>query len=75
MSMKHIEIGALRLPPEDRARLALELIESLENLAQSELEGLWLQESVRRARQIDAGTVDLITGDVVAREARALLKQ
>lgn len=75
MNIKHIESEALGLPPEDRARLALELIESLENLAQPEVESLWLQESVRRASQIDAGTAELIPGDVVAREARALLKR
>ena len=75
MNTKHIETEALRLPAEDRARLALELIESLENLAQSEVECLWLEESVRRASQIDAGTVELIPGDVVAREARALLQR
>lgn len=75
MNTKHIESEALRLPAQDRARLALELIESLDNLAQSEIDGLWSEESVRRASQIDAGTVELIPGDVVAREARALLKR
>jgi hypothetical protein len=74
MNTKHIEYEAMRLPPEDRARLALELIESLEDLAQSEVERLWLEESARRASQIDAKTVELVSGDVVAREARALLK-
>jgi predicted acyltransferase (DUF342 family) len=75
MNTKHIEYEAMRLSPEDRARLALELIESLEELAQSEVECLWLEESARRAGQIDAKTVELVPGDVVAREARALLKQ
>lgn len=75
MNTKHIESEALRLPPQDRARLALELIESLDTFAESEVESLWLEESSRRARQIDEESVELISGDVVAREARALLQR
>ena len=75
MDTKHIESEALRLPAKDRARLALELIESLEELTEIEVESAWLAEAARRALQLDAGSAELVPGDVVALEARALLKQ
>lgn len=40
----------------------------------AEREQLWLDEAVRRVAQIDAGEVELIPGEDVARKARALLK-
>jgi hypothetical protein len=75
MNTKLIESEALRMAPEDRARLALELIQSLEDIPSSELEAMWLAEAGRRAAQLDAGVAELIPGDVVAQQARALLKQ
>lgn len=75
MNAKHIESEALRLPAGDRARLALELIESLDDLPMTELESLWLSEAERRARQLDSGVADLIPSDVIAREARMLLQR
>jgi hypothetical protein len=75
VSTKQIESEALRLPAEDRARLALELIESLEGLSSAELESLWLAEAARRASQLDIGSAELVPGEIVADEARALLKQ
>jgi hypothetical protein len=75
MNTKHIEAEALLLPAEDRARLALELLESLEDLPESELETLWLSEARRRSCQLDANEAELIPSDVVAREARALIER
>jgi len=40
----------------------------------AEREQLWLDEAARRVAQIDAGEVELIPGEDVARKARALLK-
>lgn len=74
MDFESLEREALRLPPEERARLAQELLESLESLSEPELERLWLDEAERRAAQIDRGEVDVIPGEQVMREARALLK-
>lgn len=54
----NVLIAALRLPPEARAALAAELIESLD---QGELTGdveeAWSDEIQRRLAEVDAGTV------------------
>jgi len=75
MNIKSVEREALQLPADERARLALELIGSLDELRAEEVEELWLAEAGRRVLQLDAGSVELIPGDVVAAEARALLRQ
>lgn len=46
---------ALSLAPEDRIRLANELLESVEPETSAEVEQAWEQEIVRRIAQIDAG--------------------
>lgn len=71
---KSLEEQALSLPPADRAKLAHELLESLDALSPSELESLWVQEAERRAREIDSGAVHLVSGSDVARKARALVR-
>lgn len=73
MDSKSLEKQALSLPAPDRARLAQRLLESLDDLSDSEREKLWLDEAARRAAQLDSGEVELIPGSEVARKARALL--
>lgn len=65
---------ALALPIEERARLAEQLLSSLDSLPESEIEQLWFQEAARRATEMDKGVVQRIPADVVLQEARALLK-
>lgn len=74
MDFKTLEREALDLPPADRVRLARELLESLESLTDAELAQLWRDEALRRARQLDNGEVQLVSGEEVARKARALLE-
>jgi len=74
MDRKSVEKQALGLPAADRAELAHKLLESLDSLTDAEREQLWLDEAARRVAQIDAGEVELIPGEDVARKARALLK-
>jgi len=58
-SLADIEEGALRLPDEERARLAVVLLASLEEEVQSpeELEKMWLAEAERRFRELKDGDV------------------
>jgi hypothetical protein len=65
---------ALRLPPEERARLASELLESLDELPQQDADRLWVGEAPRRVAQIDTGEVQLVSSDEVDHKARALLQ-
>jgi hypothetical protein len=74
MDFDSVEKQALSLSTDDRARLAQELLESLDTLPPDELRKLWLDEAERRATQIDRGEAVLVSGDEVARKARALLK-
>ena len=48
---------ALRLPPEARAALAGILIESLDDRVDADAESAWSEEIERRARELDAGTI------------------
>ena len=74
MDFKSLEKRALDHPAQDRAKLAQELLESLDTLRPAEREQLWLDEAERRARQLDAGEVALVPGDEVARKAHKLLR-
>jgi putative addiction module component (TIGR02574 family) len=73
MNFELIEKQALSLSAEEHARLAHELLDSIDNLTPAELEALWLDEAVRRAKEVDSGAAVLVTGEEVAKKARALL--
>ncbi len=68
MSEKEILEAAMKLPPDERARIAHELLESLDGAFDEDVEKAWLEELKRRSQEIDAGTADLEDwGDVRAR--------
>jgi putative addiction module component (TIGR02574 family) len=72
MDVDTLEKEALRLPAEERARLARQLLSSLDELPPEDLDRLWLDEAERRAAQIDSGEVTLVSAEEVDRKARAL---
>ncbi|HEX2201686.1 MAG TPA: addiction module protein [Longimicrobium sp.] len=72
MRFEEVESAALQLPRTERARIAERLIASLDEDA--EIEQAWLDEVERRVREVDAGEVQLIPGDQVMDEIRALLR-
>ena len=74
MDLKTVEHEALRLSPEDRAKLAQKLLLSLDTLSEEEAEQAWLIEADRRARELDRGEVQPISADEVRRKARGLLR-
>lgn len=74
MTIDELRAVALRLSLEERAELASELLLSLDDLNEAEVERLWIEEAERRDAQIDAGTAKLIPGDEVIAEARSRLK-
>jgi putative addiction module component (TIGR02574 family) len=53
----------LRLPAEERARLALELIRSLDGATDQDAATAWDAELDRRASELDAATADTLTLD------------
>jgi hypothetical protein len=72
MDVETLKHEALRLSPEDRVRLATDLLESLDELPPENVDRLWIEEAARRAPQIDSGEVELIAAEDVDRKARAL---
>ena len=74
MERNRVEHEALRLPPEERAKLAHKLLLSLDALSEEELEQAWLVEADRRARELDRGEVLPVPAEEVRRKARALLR-
>ncbi|HWN69624.1 MAG TPA: addiction module protein [Haliangium sp.] len=58
-SEEDIFAGAMALPVEKRARLAHELLASLDEGEDAGAAEAWLQEIDRRAREVEAGTASL----------------
>lgn len=74
MNTATITREALSLPAQERAELAAQLLSSLDSLAESEIEPLWLHEAARRAAEMDQGVSRRIPAEEVRRQALALLK-
>lgn len=74
MDLQRIEREALGLAPAHRAKLAHELLESLDTLSPKEIDELWLDEAERRLKALDAGQVQLVPAEEVYRKAQALLR-
>ena len=72
-SLNDIEKDALRLPPEDRARLAVSLLSSLEQTTDSpeDVETLWSNEAQRRFQELRDGVTRGIPVPDVFAELRA----
>jgi putative addiction module component (TIGR02574 family) len=67
MSSDELRIAALALPPEDRAKLAQELLRSLDEPAEADIETAWLSEIARRASEVADGSVQAVDWEI-ARE-------
>lgn len=71
MTLAEIQSEALRLDPQSRARLAECLLASLDDLAEAEIQRLWLDEAERREREWDEGRVEGVPAEQVLAELRA----
>ena len=71
-SLPEIEKNALQLSAEDRARLAVRLLSSLEETTESpeEIEKLWIVEAERRFQELRDGVVQGIPARDVFAELR-----
>jgi putative addiction module component (TIGR02574 family) len=67
MSVEELETEALKLPADERERLAIRLLSSVESWLEFEAE--WIEEVERRARELDEGAVETIPADQVIRDA------
>jgi len=73
MGLDEPEAEALRLAPEERAKLAQRLLRSQERSAEAEIDRLWIEEAERRHRDLDTGAESIPAAEALAR-ARAALK-
>jgi putative addiction module component (TIGR02574 family) len=73
--LEELTAQAKTLPPEDRARLVEELLESLAQAPDAEVEAAWDREIERRVAEVEAGTANLIPAEDVHAEARRLLRR
>lgn len=62
------------LSPEERAKLALALVESLEPEDEGDIAEAWRIEAERRYEQFERGEVQAIPGDEVFARVRSLLR-
>jgi putative addiction module component (TIGR02574 family) len=73
--VEELSARAKTLSAEDRARLAEELLESLEQEPESEVEAAWDREIERRVAEVEAGTAKLVSAQDVHAEARRLIRR
>jgi putative addiction module component (TIGR02574 family) len=73
-SMTDVSQYAKELPPEDRARLAEELLASLEDLPESSEDAAWDAELLRRVTEVENGTAKLLPADEVFARVRSSLR-
>jgi putative addiction module component (TIGR02574 family) len=73
MTIDELKAEALRLNPEERAELASDLLVSLDDLRESEIEKVWVEEAMRRDAALDSGAARAIPADEVFAAARARL--
>lgn len=71
---------ALKLPDEERGKLAARLLNSLEpddgdHLSAEEWDGAWSAELDKRVREIREGTVELVDGDEVLAELQEIVER
>jgi len=71
--LAELEQKAIELSPEERSRLALFLIESLEPADEGDIEEAWRIEAERRLAEVDSGEARLVPGDQVFANVRRRL--
>jgi putative addiction module component (TIGR02574 family) len=70
MSLEELKTEAFKLSPESRACLARELLASLDNMSDAEIERLWVDEASRRDAELDKGSAQAYPADDVLARAR-----
>lgn len=73
-SLDELAKRARALSPQDRARLAEELLASLDEQSDSDAEAAWEQEIARRVEEIKAGRARLIPAEEVFAETARICK-
>ena len=67
--------AALALRPEERAMLADDMLQSLDDPDQERIDALWAEEAERRMREIEEGKVEPINGELAMQKLRSRRKR
>jgi len=73
MSIEEIEAEIKKLYLKHRAALAKWIVESLDELSETEVEALWAEEAERRLDEMEQGQVPEIPAKEALRRARAAI--
>jgi putative addiction module component (TIGR02574 family) len=73
--VEELSARAKTLSVQDRVRLAEELLASLDQEPDSEVDAAWDREIQRRVAEVESGTVALVTSEDVHAEARRLIRR
>lgn len=71
MTIDELRREALGLDLPSRASLARDLLSSLDDLTETEVERLWLEKSLRRHDEIASGAVETVSAEEALARARA----
>lgn len=74
MGVDELREEVLRLDPEARARLARELLASLDAMSEAEIDKLWIDEAIRRDNELDSDAALAYPADEVLARVRARRK-
>ena len=72
---EEIKNAALALPPDARATLAEDLLDSLTADEQKRIDAMWAEEAERRDKEIEGGIVTAIPGEEVLNRLRSRYKR
>jgi putative addiction module component (TIGR02574 family) len=73
MSREELEAEIKKLTLQDRAELAKWIVRSLDELSESEIETLWVEEAERRLDELEQGLATEIPAEEVLRRARTAI--
>lgn len=73
MSLEELETEIKKLTVQDRAKLAKWIVHSLDDLSESEIEALWVEEAERRLDELEQGMATEISAEEVLRRVRAAI--
>lgn len=73
MTLEKLEAEIRKLSLRDRSVLAKWIVESLDDLSESEADALWVEEAERRLDELEQGRVTEIAAEEVLRRARTAI--
>ncbi len=73
MNLEQLEAEIRKLNLKERAALAERIVQSLDELSESEIEALWVEEAERRLDELEQGLATEIPAEEVLRRARTAI--